>query len=283
MIMRTSAELKQFLYGQGAGLVGIGNMEGIENCRFQTGVAIAVPLPPRAVAALREAPTLEYLDLYHALNQKLDEIVLAGERFLQNAGHNALAQTTARVKADGDNISPLPHKTVATRAGLGWIGKSGLLVTPQYGGAIRLSSLLTDAELDYDEPVVRSRCGTCGLCVEQCPAGALRGALWEAGGCSLGELTQALYEETGWNRNTVLTYLTRMEAKGLVAIEKAGYPRRYRAALSREDCRAQARDSFLRQVYRGSTGDLVAAFLKEKPISPEERAALRRLLDEMEV
>ena len=43
MIMRTSAELKQFLYGQGAGLVGIGNMEGIENCRFQTGVAIAVP------------------------------------------------------------------------------------------------------------------------------------------------------------------------------------------------------------------------------------------------
>ena len=137
MIMRTSAELKQFLYGQGAGLVGIGNMEGIENCRFQTGVAIAVPLPPRAVAALREAPTLEYLDLYHALNQKLDEIVLAGERFLQNAGHNALAQTTARVKADGDNISPLPHKTVATRAGLGWIGKSGLLVTPQYGGAIR--------------------------------------------------------------------------------------------------------------------------------------------------
>ena len=181
MIMRTSAELKQFLYGQGAGLVGIGNMEGIENCRFQTGVAIAVPLPPRAVAALREAPTLEYLDLYHALNQKLDEIVLAGERFLQNAGHNALAQTTARVKADGDNISPLPHKTVATRAGLGWIGKSGLLVTPQYGGAIRLSSLLTDAELDYDEPVVRSRCGTGGLCVEQCPAGALRGALWEAG------------------------------------------------------------------------------------------------------
>ena len=109
------------------------------------------------------------------------------------------------------------------------------------------------------------------------------GALWEAGGCSLGELTQALHEETGWNRNTVLTYLTRMEAKGLVAIEKAGYPRRYRAALSREDCRAQARDSFLRQVYRGSTGDLVAAFLKEKPISPEERAALRRLLDEMEV
>ena len=109
------------------------------------------------------------------------------------------------------------------------------------------------------------------------------GVLWDSGGAALGEITQALYEETGWNRNTVLTYLTRMEAKGLVDIGKEGYPRLYRAALSREDCQAQARDSFLRQVYRGATGDLVAAFLKEKPISPEERSELRRLLDEMEV
>ncbi len=108
-------------------------------------------------------------------------------------------------------------------------------------------------------------------------------ALWESGGAALGELTQALQRDTGWNRNTVLTYLTRMEAKGLVSIDKEGYPRRYRAALSREDCQAQARDSFLSSVYRGATGDLVAAFLKEKPISAEEREQLRRLLDEMEV
>ena len=109
------------------------------------------------------------------------------------------------------------------------------------------------------------------------------GELWDSGGATLSGLTQALYGETGWNRNTVLTYLTRMEAKGLVAIDKEGSPRLYRAALSREDCRAQARDSFLRQVYQGATGDLVAAFLKEKPISEEERRELRRLLDEMEV
>ena len=94
------------------------------------------------------------------------------------------------------------------------------------------------------------------------------GVLWDSGGAALGEVTRALELETGWSRNTVLTYLTRMAA---------------RAALSREDCRAQARDSFLRSVYRGATGDLVAAFLKEKPISGEEREALRRLLEEMEV
>ena len=112
---------------------------------------------------------------------------------------------------------------------------------------------------------------------------AVLGVLWDSGGATLGEVTDALRPETGWSRNTVQTYLTRMEAKGLVTIGKGGYPRRYRAALEREDCQAQARGSFLQSVYRGCTGDLVAAFLKEAPISPEERSELRRLLDEMEV
>ena len=112
---------------------------------------------------------------------------------------------------------------------------------------------------------------------------AVLGVLWDAGGAALGEVTQALRGEMGWSRNTVLTYLTRMEAKGLVAIDKEGYPRKYRAALSREDCRTQARSSFLRNVYGGAAGDLVAAFLKEQPISAQEREQLRRLLDEMEV
>ena len=109
------------------------------------------------------------------------------------------------------------------------------------------------------------------------------GALWESGGDTLNGLTQALRGETGWSRNTVLTYLTRMEAKGLVSISREGYPRLYRAALDRDACQAQARDSFLREVYRGSTGDLVAAFLKEKLLSPQELGELRKLLDEMEV
>lgn len=109
------------------------------------------------------------------------------------------------------------------------------------------------------------------------------GVLWDSGGAALGELTQALQGETGWNRNTVLTYLTRMEAKGLVSIDKGSCPHCYQAALSREECQSQARDSFLQNVYQGAAGDLVAAFLRERPISARERAELRRLLDEMEV
>ena len=109
------------------------------------------------------------------------------------------------------------------------------------------------------------------------------GALWETGGAELGQLVEALRPATGWNRNTVLTYLTRMEAKGLVSIDKEASPHIYRALLTREDCRAQERRSFLHRVYQGSAGDLIAAFLKEESISPQERDKLRQLLDEMEV
>ena len=108
-------------------------------------------------------------------------------------------------------------------------------------------------------------------------------ALWDSGGASLGEVVEALRPATGWSRNTVLTYLTRMEKKGLVSIDKGSYPHIYRAALDRETCRARERQNFLDRVYHGSAGDLVAAFLKEEPLSGEEREALRRLLDEMEV
>lgn len=108
-------------------------------------------------------------------------------------------------------------------------------------------------------------------------------ALWKTGEAELGTIVEMLLPATGWNRNTVLTYLTRMEAKGLVTIKKDAAPHRYLASLNREDCQAQARRSFLKRVYRGSASDMIAAFLKEEPISQEDRDHLRKLLDEMEV
>ena len=96
-------------------------------------------------------------------------------------------------------------------------------------------------------------------------------------------LVTKLYENTGWSRNTVLTYLTRMEAKWLVWIDKETYPHIYHATLYRESCQQQELQSFLHRVYSGSAGELIAALLKEEPISPEERERLRKILDDMEV
>ena len=86
-----------------------------------------------------------------------------------------------------------------------------------------------------------------------------------------------------WRRITVHTYLTRMESKGLVAIDRSQDPHRYTAAIDRELCARQARSQLLDKIYGGATGDLIAAFLKESHITPEERDRLRQLLDDMEV
>ena len=107
--------------------------------------------------------------------------------------------------------------------------------------------------------------------------------LWSGESFLLGEITDSLYENTKWSRNTVHTYLTRMEKKGLVAIARNADPHRYSALVTREDCSRNERQQLLNKVYGGSVGDLVAAFLKESKITPEEKAKLNKLLDDMEV
>ena len=179
-------ELKSVLEDEGAALAGCGDLAGIMSRQEHTppypvGVGVAVPVPEKIVRQIQDGPTLEYYETYHSLNRKLNEIVLAGEDFLKNRGFRAYAQTTDRVSQDENWITPLPHKTVATRAGLGWIGKSCILVTEAFGSAIRLSSLLTDAPLPCGQPVTSSRCGACRACVDNCPAHALKGTLWSAG------------------------------------------------------------------------------------------------------
>ncbi len=105
-------------------------------------------------------------------------------------------------------------------------------------------------------------------------------ALWANGPMTLGPLLEAL--GTGWRSTTLHTYLTRMTAKGLVRADGES-PRRYAAALGREDWTSQQRQELVDRLYAGSAGELVAAFVREGALTGEERAALRQLLDDMEV
>jgi len=106
--------------------------------------------------------------------------------------------------------------------------------------------------------------------------------LWSGECFALGEITKMLKPVNGWSKNTVHTYLTRMEAKGLVHIDReSGKP--YSAAVTKEQGARNERDELLNKVYGGAAGDLIAAFLKESKISAGEVARLRRMLDEMEV
>ena len=107
-------------------------------------------------------------------------------------------------------------------------------------------------------------------------------ALWERKEASLKELTDALEAKKNWNKKTVFTYLSRMEGKGLVVIDRSK-EKPYSAAISRETCAKSERDELCTKVYGGATGEMLVAFLKESSISKAEIDRLKKLLDEMEV
>ncbi|MEM1900834.1 MAG: 4Fe-4S double cluster binding domain-containing protein [Candidatus Nezhaarchaeales archaeon] len=68
----------------------------------------------------------------------------------------------------------LPLKQVAVKAGAGCYGKNSLIISPQYGSRIRFTCIVTDAELEPDQPFKADLCGECDLCVRACPLNAIR-------------------------------------------------------------------------------------------------------------
>lgn len=80
---------------------------------------------------------------------------------------------TLRYRAFTDS-APLAEKSYAQRAGLGWIGRNSLLVTPSHGSMLHLGELVIDMEVDqYDKPLEGVGCGECRRCIEACPNGAI--------------------------------------------------------------------------------------------------------------
>lgn len=175
-------ELKETLISRGADLVGIGSLEKLSKevrCGLPIGVSVAVKYPKKIIQGISELPTQSYKNWFDSLNEQLDNLVSVGAELLQSYGYQAVAQTMAQVGAHGDECcTTLPHKTIATRAGIGWVGKCALLVTKQYGSMVRLSSILTNAPLEISEPINESMCGNCMACVDACPAGAIYGKSW---------------------------------------------------------------------------------------------------------
>jgi epoxyqueuosine reductase len=71
------------------------------------------------------------------------------------------------------DIQPVMDKAWGVRAGLGWIGKHSNLITREYGSWVFLGELLLNLELEYDTAQVEDHCGTCTLCLDACPTGAI--------------------------------------------------------------------------------------------------------------
>lgn len=104
----------------------------------------------------------------------MDEAANAIAKQLRELAYRALSITSVFTMDRETILGQISHKAVAHQAGMGWIGRSQLLVTPEYGPRVRLCTVLTDAELDHGAKPMKNRCGTCRSCIDGCPLNALK-------------------------------------------------------------------------------------------------------------
>lgn len=158
----------------------------VKYAQYGYGIVIARRLDDTTIDSIETGPNADYYALYREVNHELAEIAdnIAAE--LSGDGMKALSIAPSLRDADRDEVFnqtlslDFSHKMVATRAGLGWIGKSGLLITYQYGPRVRLVSILVDHPVRFcRKPVLKGECHHCDRCVQNCPAHALSGKEWD--------------------------------------------------------------------------------------------------------
>lgn len=178
-----AAGLKRRARSWGASLVGIADLERLRGIEtepaelfegFRRAVSIAVRLSDPVLDQIIDRPTPLYSQHYQKVNALLDELALRVCLAIQKAGGRALPLPASQILDAERLTSYLSHKAVAVAAGVGWQGKSLLVVSPQHGPRIRLVTVLTDLPLEPDAPL-KNRCGGCTACTNACPAGAIRG------------------------------------------------------------------------------------------------------------
>lgn len=103
--------------------------------------------------------------------------------------------------------------------------------------------------------------------------------LWARSPATVKELTDALREETNWTRNTIITMLTRLEAKGAVGCRQGGPARRYYPLLERKDAARTETKSFLDRVYGGRVGLMMSAMVESRGLSEDDIAELSAILE----
>jgi epoxyqueuosine reductase len=145
---------------------------------YAVSLGIALPndivdlLPRRAERAVQTACRSQ---AYDVINDRLNLVASEIASFLQQSGRRAFPVPAAERVDDERICASFSHKLAAHLAGLGWIGKSCLLVTPDHGPRVRWVTVLTDAPLDPTGKPMEQRCGKCTECVDICPVHAFTG------------------------------------------------------------------------------------------------------------
>jgi hypothetical protein len=135
-----------------ADLEGFSTPRDSAGCGFPRALAWALPLNPHIMAGIQSGPNQAYADEYARVNQSINELAAQLAHAIRGRGFQAQA-LAASERTDTVNIKgDFPHKTAATRAGLGWIGRHCQLVTNKFGPWVRLGTVFTDMDLPCGPP-----------------------------------------------------------------------------------------------------------------------------------
>ena len=179
MMLSIQTQLKSLANELGADLVGFCELPSPpikEFPKLRYAVSIGVKLSDGVLKTIDNAPTFVYFQHYRTANTLLDTIAFRLSAKMEEHGY--LSIPIAASQSLGKNNpyrGVLPHKTAAVLSGLGFVGKSGLFLSEQYGSKVRLATVLTDMPLQNELPVLENGCKDCQLCAKACPAGAIYG------------------------------------------------------------------------------------------------------------
>jgi len=146
------------------------------------GISLGLRLSDAILDQLEDGPTLIYQHHYKAVNYRLDQVALRFLHHLQQQGYAGLPIPSSQMVDWEKQRGHLSHKLVAKFAGLGWIGRSNLLVNPLHGARVRYVTILTDMPLICDSPAALS-CGECKSCIALCPARAITVGGYDMAAC----------------------------------------------------------------------------------------------------
>ena len=139
---------------------------------YTVAVSIAMRVSGEVLATLAERPNALYEHHYRQVNFALDRLALDMANRIHALGGRALPIAASQLVDWENQRGHLSHKRIAVAAGVGWLGRNNLLVTPGCGAQVRLVSVLTDLSLPGDSAMAGG-CGECRCCVDACPCGAI--------------------------------------------------------------------------------------------------------------
>ena len=158
-----------------------------EFIEFPYGISIGKRLDDKIVDLIENGPTLEYFNHYKDVNNELNNLAnsICDDLKKENVNCIGIVPTISPLSNEFKPYTEklrykISHKMVATRAGLGWIGKTDLFISKEFRPRLRLVSILIDRPVKITRKTVDvSKCGKCDICVKKCPATAANGILWD--------------------------------------------------------------------------------------------------------